>query len=169
MKILIDENKILERIRELAEEISRDYKSVAAVVVLKGAKMFSDKLLPELRKREVEVEEFFITVSSYGDGMESSGNIKVVEGIDGNTRGKDILIIEDVVDTGLTVEFLNKYFLEKGARSVKICALISKAARRRAAVEINYAGFEVPDKFLVGFGMDFQEKYRNLPYIAIVD
>jgi len=169
MKILIEEKEILERIGELADEISRDYESVAAVIVLKGAKMFADKLLPELRKRGVEAEEFSIRVSSYGDGTESSGNIKVFEGIDGNTRGKDILIIEDIVDTGLTIDFLIKYFLEKGAKSVKICALANKPARRKVAIGIDYFGFEVPDKFLIGFGMDFQEGYRNLPYIAIVD
>lgn len=169
MKILIEEKKILKRIEELAEEISRDYESIAAVVVLKGAKMFADKLLPELRKREVEVEEFSIMVSSYGDGMETSGNIKVVQDINGDIEGKDILIIEDIVDTGLTVDFLKKYFLEKGVKSVKVCALTSKSARRHVSAEIHYVGFEVPDKFLIGFGMDYSEKYRELPYIAVFE
>jgi hypoxanthine phosphoribosyltransferase len=169
MKILIEENKIFERIRELAEEISRDYKSVAAVIVLKGAKMFADKLLPELRERGVEVEEFFVRVSSYGEATESSGKVKIVQDVEGDLMEKDVLIIEDIIDTGLTVEFLNKYFLEKGVKSVKICALTSKSARRRVSTEIHYVGFEVPDKFLIGFGMDYSEKYRELSYIAVFE
>jgi hypoxanthine phosphoribosyltransferase len=170
MEILKKENEIIERIKELAEEISQKYKKLTAVVVLKGAKIFADKLLPELREWGVEVEEAFIRVSSYENSTESSGNIKIVQDIENKIAGKDVLIIEDIVDMGLTIDFLKRYLIEqKGAQSVKVCALANKPARRKVPVEIDYTGFEVPNKFLVGFGMDYQEKYRELPYIAVIE
>lgn len=169
LHMLISPEEIERKIKELALEISRDYKKITTVTVLEGAKIFSEKLRQELQSLDIIVKNKNIKVSSYGNRSESSGEIKVAIGIDENLENEDMLIVEDIVDTGATMNFLINYLFENNAKSVKICALTDKPARRKIPLKIDYRGFVVPDKFIVGFGIDYKKKYRELPYIGYVD
>jgi len=168
---LISSEEIKKRISELAEDISKDYLSkgsIYSVTVLQGARMFSEALRKELQALGIDSKNYDITLSSYS-GTESTRNIKVVESIAGEIKGKDILVLEDIVDSGITIDFLVSHLLGKGAKSVKVCALTSKHGRREIDVRVNYIGFEIPNMFIVGFGMDFDGKYRDLPYIGHIE
>ena len=164
---LISHEDLMKRIREVAKQVSEDYKNrnILLVAVLKGAvntlAVFSQEL-------SVNAPMDFMSLSSYGSGTQTSGQIKVREDLSTDVRGKDILIVEDIVDSGRTLDWLVNELKSRGANSVKVFALLSKPARREVDVKIDYTGFEIPDAFVVGFGMDYDERYRNLNSIAVL-
>ena len=162
--ILINESNLDKRIEELAKEIMRDYKDedLVFVGVLKGAAVFIIELAKKI-KNSVEFE--FIQVESY-QGTESTGKIKLKQDLIDKIEGRNIIIIEDIVDTGRTLEYLREYIKKHNPKSVKVCTLLSKPSRRIVELNIDYIGFSIPDEFVIGFGMDYDQKYRNLPYIA---
>ncbi len=167
IKELISKEKIEKRIEELAEQISRDYegKNVEFIVVLKGAAIFAVELAMKLKPN---VRFDFIEISSYS-GTESTGVLKVNKDLKADIEGKDVLIVEDIIDTGRTLSYLKEYLLSKNPNSLKICTLVSKPSRRIVDVPIDYNGFEIEDKFLVGHGFDIDEDYRNMPYIGYIE
>lgn len=162
--ILINESNLDKRIEELAKEIMRDYKNedLVFVGVLKGAAVFMIELAKKI-KNSVGFE--FIQVESY-QGTESTGKIKLKQDLIDKIEGRNIIIIEDIVDTGRTLEYLREYIKKHNPKSVKVCTLLSKPSRRIVELNIDYIGFSIPDEFVIGFGMDYDQKYRNLPYIA---
>lgn len=164
-KILISKTRIQARVAALAKKISRDYKGKHLVLIgiLKGAFVFLADLV---RNLSIPVSIDFIQVASYGASTASSGVIKIKKDIDLPVVGKDVLIIEDIIDYGYTLNYLLRFIGHKKPRSVKICSLLDKPSRRRVKVPIAYKGFTVPDKFIVGYGLDFSEKYRNLPFVG---
>lgn len=168
IRVMLPEEEIDKRIRELGAQISRDYegKTVYLVCILKGASMFA----MELAKRiTVPVIMDFMSTSSYGSGTVSSGNVKITKDLDMDPKDRDVLIVEDIIDSGNTLGFLKKYFDEKGADSVKLCTMLDKPDRREVDVTVDYTGFTIPDEFVVGYGLDYDQKYRNLPYIGVVE
>ncbi len=167
-QILFSRQEIAAAVGKLAAEIKRDYqdKNPLLIGILKGSFMFMADLV-RLLGFPLEVE--FIRLSSYGGGKESSGKIKVVQGLRSQVRDRDVLVIEDIVDTGLTTGFLLNYLRRKKPASLRLCALTGKPSRRQVPVAIDYLGFTVPDKFLVGYGLDLDEKFRNLPDICVVE
>ena len=166
--ILFTSDQIEARVKQLAAEIREDYlgKSPLLVGILKGSFMFMADLV---RLLDFPLEVEFIRLSSYGKGRESSGKIKVVQGLRSKVKGRDVLVIEDIVDTGLTISFLLDYLRNKKPASLKLCSLTNKPSRRQTPVTIDYLGFTVPDKFLVGYGLDWDEKFRNLPDICVLE
>lgn len=166
-KTLISEAEIQRRVRELAEEISRDYKDriPTLVSVLKGGIMF----LTDLMRRLTVLHEIdFMSVSSYESGTETTGVVRILADLSRNIEGKDVIIVEDIVDSGLTLDYIRHILLARRPRSLTICTLLDKKARRQVEVPIDYVGFEIPDEFVIGYGLDYKEKYRNLPYVAIM-
>lgn len=168
---LLGEDVILRRVAEMGAEITRDYSTdeepLLLVGVLKGATLFLSDLV---RAIDRIVEFDFVAVSSYGAATRSSGEVRVLKDLEAAVSGKHVLIVEDILDTGLTLRF--SYLIEtlraRHARSVKVCVLLDKPARRQVPIEVDYRGFEIEDKFVVGYGMDYAERYRNLPYIGVV-
>ena len=167
-RILFTSDEIEARVKQLAADIKRGYlaKNPLLIGVLKGSFMFMADLV---RLLDFSLEVDFIRLSSYGRGRESSGKIKVVQGLCSEVRGRDVLVIEDIVDTGLTISFLMDYLRKKKPASLKLCTLADKPSRRQIPVTIDYLGFTVPDKFLVGYGLDWDEGFRNLPDICVVE
>jgi len=165
MKILISRARLKKKVAALARKITRDYRGQDLVLigVLKGAVVFFTDLI---RAIDLPVAVDFIQVSSYGASTYSSGVIKIKKDIDLPVAGKDVLIVEDIIDYGYTLNYLRKFIANKKPRSVRICALLDKPSRRRVKVPLAYKGFTVPDKFMVGYGLDLKEKFRNLPYIG---
>ena len=168
-KIVFTEEEIRKRVEELGAEISRDYaevpEGVFCVGILKGAAIFYTDLV---RQISLPAQFDFMIASSYGDAMESSGTVQIRKDLDYDIEGKHVIIIEDIIDSGTTMHYLLDYIRLRKAASVKLCAFLSKPARRTVEVPIDYCGFEVPDEFLVGYGLDYAEKYRNLPYIGVL-
>ena len=164
-EILFSEEVIGEKVKELGKVISEDYKGkdLILVGVLKGSVPFTADLL---RNITIPCEVDFMAVSSYGNSTETSGVVKILKDLDHNIEGKDVLIVEDIVDSGVTLSYLLKYLEARKASSIAIASLLNKPARRKADIEVKYVGFEVPDEFIVGYGIDYAEKYRNLPYIG---
>ena len=164
-EVLLTEEQIDTRIRELAHEISNDYKGKDLLVVgiLKGAVIFLSDLVKRL---EFPVMLDFMAVSSYGKSSVSTGEVRILKDLDYSVEGKDILIVEDIIDTGLTLNYLKDILGKRGANSVKICTLLDKVDRRTVGVHIDYMGFEIPDEFVVGYGLDFDERYRNYPFVG---
>ncbi|MBP3735664.1 MAG: hypoxanthine phosphoribosyltransferase [Lachnospiraceae bacterium] len=165
---LITEEEIDRRVREMGAQISEDYagKSVHLICILKGASFF----MCELAKRiTVPVSIDFMSASSYGAGTESSGVVTIEKDLEDPIEGKDVIIVEDIIDTGRTLAFLKQVMEEKGARSIRICTLLDKPERRVAPLTSDYVGFTVPDKFVVGYGLDYDQKHRNLPYVGVVE
>lgn len=164
---LISAEQIQQRIAELGAEIARDYegKNPLLIGVLKGACIFISDLL---RATDLKLGIEFMAISSYGASTRTSGEVRIIKDLDVPIEGRDILVVEDIVDTGLTLSYLLANLESRGATSVKLVALLDKHERRERAVEINYLGFPIPDAFVVGYGLDFAERYRNLPYIAIL-
>jgi len=164
LKLLIEEQKIHEKVKDLAKNISVDYKGKKPILiaVLKGSFMFLADLIRELT---IDIELEFIELSSYGNSTESSGEVKVIKWLTKEINNHDIILIEDIVDTGLTVSTLLKKLEDHNPSSIKVCSLTSKPARREIEVPIHYLGFKVPNKFIIGYGIDYNEKYRNLPEI----
>ena len=166
-KIYFSKEDLANKVAELGRKISEDYagQEIFAVGILKGAVVFFSDLV---RAIDVPVQLDFMIASSYGASTESSGTVKILKDLDYDIEGKHVIIIEDIIDSGLTMNYLMKYFRERKPASVKLCALLSKPSRRKADVQIDYCGAEVPDEFLVGYGLDYAEKYRNLPCIGIL-
>ncbi|ATV57690.1 MULTISPECIES: hypoxanthine phosphoribosyltransferase [Fusobacterium] len=165
---LIDRKTVENRIKELAKQIEKDYagEEVYCVGLLKGSVVFLSDLVKEIN---TPVVIDFMSVSSYGSETVSSGDVKILKDTDLDLRGKHVLIVEDIIDTGLTLEHVIKYFKDsKGVKTLKTCTLLSKPERRKVNIDIDYVGFDVPDKFVIGYGLDYDQKYRNLPYIAVV-
>ena len=166
-KILLDENVLANRISELGEEISKDYagEEVMLVGILKGASVFMSDLI---RKISLPAYIDYMVVSSYGNSAETSGVVRIIKDLEDNIEGKNIIIVEDIIDTGLTLAYLSQNLLSRHPKSLKICTLLDKPARREIDINIDYKGFDVPDEFIIGYGIDYAEKYRNLPFIGIL-
>jgi hypoxanthine phosphoribosyltransferase len=166
MNVLISADDIQRRVRSLAEEIRRDHPNgVHLVCVLKGAFMFLADLARELRG---DATLDFMAVSSYGTSTKSSGQVQVLKDLDAGIEGRDVVIVEDIVDTGLTLTYLQDILRARSPRSLRTACLLSKPSRRKVDVKVEYIGFEVEDKFVVGYGLDHAEKYRNLPSIGVI-
>jgi len=167
-QILLSKNQIKQTIARLATEIRKDYQGKEPVLVgiLKGSFVFVADLIREL---DIPVEVDFVKASSYGAGKESSGKVHVVQGLKTPIKGKDVILVEDIVDTGLTVSVIMGYLNKRKPASLKLCALTDKPSRRKIPVTIDYLGFTVPDKFIVGYGIDCNEKYRELCDICCLD
>lgn len=168
IKVLVSEEEIVKRIKELGAKISEDYagKSVHLICVLKGGAPF----MCELAKRiTVPVSMDFMSVSSYGNNTSSSGIVKIAKDLDEPLEGKDVLIVEDIIDSGRTLYYLMQLLEKRKPASMKICTLLDKPERRERDVKVDYTGFNIPDEFVVGYGLDYAQKYRNLPYIGVVE
>lgn len=167
-KILISEDALREKVKELGEAISRDYagKKLLVLGVLKGSFVFMADLI---RSITVPCQVEFMAVSSYHSGVKTSGVVKILKDIDINPEDFNILVVEDILDSGLTLSYLRDLLMQRGASDLRIATLLDKPARRKADISPDYCGFEVPDEFLVGYGLDYAEQYRNLPYVGILD
>lgn len=167
-KPLITQKAIEKRIRELGAKITADYdgKDLLMICLLKGAYTFFADLV---RNIQLPVMVDFMMVSSYGDRSASSGLISIIQDLSSSIEGKDVLLVEDIIDSGLTLEYIYETLQAKRPNSLKLCVLLDKAERRKHEVPMEYIGFTVPNKFIIGYGLDYQDKYRNLPYIAILD
>lgn len=166
-EVLISKDVLMEKVKELGKRISEDYKGKELVVVcvLKGGVVFYADLIREL---SIPVELDFIAVSSYGASTKSSGVVKITKDLDTNISGKHVLIIEDIIDTGLTLSHLKELLKTRGPLSVKICSALDKPSRRKIEIDIEYKGLEIPDKFVVGYGLDYGGKYRNIPDVCVL-
>ncbi|WP_424923086.1 hypoxanthine phosphoribosyltransferase [Aureibacillus halotolerans] len=165
--VLLEEEEIQQKIRELSATLTSDYQGTfpLAIGVLKGAMPFMSDLL---KRVDTHLEMDFMDVSSYGNNTVSSGEVKIIKDLDTSVEGRDILIIEDIIDSGLTLHYLVDLFHHRKAKSVKIVTLLDKPGGRKINIKADYVGFEVPDEFVVGYGLDYAERYRNLPYIGIL-
>ncbi|HUA59958.1 MAG TPA: hypoxanthine phosphoribosyltransferase [Verrucomicrobiae bacterium] len=168
LKVLIDADRVQERIRELGEQISNDYPegNLHFICILKGACFFMADLARAM-KRDVFID--FMGISTYGKGKTSSGEVKVTKDLDISLEGADVLIVEDIVDSGVTLNYLLHLLEQRKPRSIRIAALLDKPERRMRPVHVSYVGFPIPDRFVVGFGLDYAEKYRNLDAICVLD
>jgi hypoxanthine phosphoribosyltransferase len=168
LKILITRDEIAKAVDRLAREIERDYqgKQPLLIGVLKGSFVFMADLIRQL---DLPLELDFVRLSSYGSATESSGKVKVVQGLQARIKGRDILVVEDIVDTGITNSFLLDYLKKKKPDSLKLCALTDKPSRRKVPVSIDYLGLTLPNRFIVGYGLDCDEKFRNLPDIYVIE
>ncbi len=168
LKILISHDEIAKAINRLAGEIMTDYqgKQPLLISVLKGSFMFTADLIRHL---DLPLELDFVRLSSYGAARESSGKVRIIQGVKTPIKGRDVLVVEDIVDTGITVSFLLDYLNKKKPFSLKLCTLTDKLSRRKVPVPIHYRGFTIPDKFIVGYGLDFDEKFRNLPHVYTLE
>ncbi len=166
-EIMISKEALAEKTRELGQAITRDYegKEVLLVCVLNGAIMFMSDLMKEI-KLPLEID--FMAVSSYGDSTKSSGVVKIIKDLDKSVEGKNIIIVEDIIDSGLTLHYLIDNLRSRGPESIEICTLLDKPSGRKADVPTKYKGFEIKDEFVVGYGLDYAEKYRNIPYIFVL-
>ena len=167
IKVLINEKQINERLDELANQIMNDYKDkeIMFLCILKGSVIFTVELAKRI-KNNVQFE--FIEVSSY-EGHESTGKIKLNKDITQSIEGKDVIVIEDIIDTGRTISFLKEYLLQKNPNSLKICSLLDKPSRRIFNIKADYTGFEIEDKFVIGYGLDDEQNYRNLNYVGYIE
>ena len=167
-EVLIDEAALRQRIEELGEEISADYdgREVLLVGVLKGAVFFMADLMRQL---SLQCEIDFMAISSYGEGTDSSGVVRILKDLDSNITDRHVLILEDIIDTGLTLSYLMRNLGAREPASLEVCALLVKHGRRETDVPVKYVGFEIPNRFVVGYGLDFGERYRNLPHVAVLE
>lgn len=167
VKVMISAEEIAKKVDELADRINRDYEgqSVIIIGVLKGSFMFLSDLVKRIT---LPAEVYFIEASSYGSGTQTTGVVKISKDVDRDLNGENVIIVEDIIDTGITMDKVMELLRMRGAKSVKLCACLSKPDRRKVDVKIDYLGFEVPDEFVIGYGLDVDEKYRNLPYIGVV-
>lgn len=165
---LISESDLKHRVKQIAEEIEKDFnnESVVMIVVLKGSFVFAADLIREM-KSDINVD--FISVSSYSDQTESTGKVKLLKDLDSNITNKNVVVIEDIIDSGLTLHFLKDHLQLHKPRNIKICTLLDKPERRKIDLPVDYVGFVIPDEFIVGYGIDYAQKFRNLPYIATVE
>lgn len=168
IKVLISEQDVDARIAELGKQISEDYagKQVHLICILKGSVFFTCELAKRIT---VPVSLDFMSVSSYGDGTQSSGIVKIAKDLDETLEGKDVIVIEDIIDSGRTLSYLLDVLAKRNPSSLKLCTLLDKPDRRVTKVKVDYVGFEIPDEFVVGYGLDYAQKYRNLPYVGVVE
>lgn len=168
IRVLISQEDVEKRIQELADEISRVYaeKELHMICILKGSVFYTCELA---KRMTIPVTLDFMSVSSYGDGQESSGIVKIIKDLDHSIEGRNILLIEDIIDTGNTLFYLKGILEKRKPASIAITALLDKPERRETEVPVAYTGFRIPDKFVVGYGLDFAQKYRNLPYIGVLE
>ena len=166
--VMFSQEEIEAKVIELAKQIEKDYKGqdLLLVGILKGASVFVADLM---RKIDLNVNIYFMSVSSYGSGTVSSGTVKILKDLDVDIKDKNVLIVEDIIDSGITLRNLYDTLMTREPRSLKLCTLLNKPARKKVDVDVDYVGFVIEDKFIVGYGIDYDEKYRNLPYIAIVE
>lgn len=167
-EILVGADDLTRRVRELAQEVSRDYadKDLLLIGVLKGAVFFLSDLMRHL---DIPVEVDFMAVASYGSATKSSGVVRILKDLDAAIDGRDVLIVEDIVDSGLTLQYLLRNLAGRNPRSLEVCALLVKPERRKVDLQTRYVGFEIPDRFAIGYGLDHGERYRNLPYVAALN
>ena len=166
-RILVQQDDLAHRVRALGEQISVDYagRDLFLVGVLKGAFFFLSDLM---RNLDLDCEVDFMAVASYGSSTDSSGVVRILKDLDASIQGRHVLIVEDIVDSGLTLQYLLRTLRAREPASLEVCALLTKPARRKADVEIRYKGFEIPNEFVIGYGLDHGERYRNLPYVAVL-
>src|SRR5919106_1112552 len=166
--ILVQQDELAHRVRELAREISRDYegRDLFLVGVLKGAVFFLSDLMRHL---SVPCEVDFMAVSSYGSSTDSSGVVRILKDLDAPIAGREVLIVEDIVDSGLTLSYLLRTLKARDPQSLEVCALLTKPERRKVDLPIRYVGFEIPNRFAIGYGLDHAERYRNLPFVAVLN
>ncbi len=167
-EILVSSEDLQRRVRELGAEISRDYegRDLVMVGVLKGAVLFIADLMRQLT---VPCEVDFMAVSSYGSSTDSSGVVRILKDLDAPIEGRDVLIVEDIIDSGLTLHYLMRNLKARSPRSLEVCALLTKPERRRVDLPTRYVGFEIPNRFAIGYGLDHSQRYRNLDYVAVLD
>ncbi len=167
-RILLNESQIEKIVSTLAEHINHDFrgKELMVVGILKGSFMFMSDLV---KKLDVPCCIDFMSVSSYGSGTQSGGRVNIVKDLSESVSGKDVLVVEDIIDSGITLDFIIKHILNKGAESVSLCTLLNKPERRKKAVPVKYWGYEIDNEFVIGYGMDYAEKYRNLPFIGVIN
>ncbi len=168
INVLIPEEEVDEKIRELGEQISKDYegKELHLICVLKGGVFMTCELAKNIT---VPVSLDFMSVSSYGEETVSSGRVKIIKDLDDSIEGKEVLIVEDIIDSGNTLRYLIDLLNSRKPKSIKICTLLDKPERRITDVAVDYVGFQIPDKFVVGYGLDYIQKYRNLPFIGVIE
>lgn len=166
-KTLITEEKIKEKVKEMGQNISEDYrdKNLYMIGILKGSVIFLADLV---RALSIPVKMDFIAVSSYGASTKTSGVVRILKDLETDLSDKDVLIVEDIIDTGLTLSYLIDNLRSRNPKSIKICTFLDKPSRRKAPITVDYNGFEIPDEFVVGYGLDYNEEFRNLPYIGVV-
>jgi hypoxanthine phosphoribosyltransferase len=167
-EVLVGADELQRRVAELGEQISRDYtgRRLLLVGVLKGAVFFLSDLM---RFIDIPVEVDFMAVASYGSATDSSGVVRILKDLDAAIEGRDVLIVEDIVDSGLTLQYLMRNLGSRNPRTLEVCALLTKPQRRKVDLPTRYVGFEIPDRFVVGYGLDYAERHRNLPYVAALD
>jgi hypoxanthine phosphoribosyltransferase len=167
-EVLVTAEELQRRVAELGEQISRDYegRSLLLIGVLKGAVFFLSDLM---RYIEVPVEVDFMAVASYGSATDSSGVVRILKDLDASIEDRDVLIVEDIVDSGLTLQYLLRNLGSRNPRTLEVCALLTKPARRKVDLPTRYVGFEIPDRFVVGYGLDYGERHRNLPFVAALE
>ena len=167
IETLISEEKLAARVAELGKQIEKDYqgKDLVCVGLLKGSVVFMTDLIKTIN---LDLKIDFMKVSSYGNGTDSTGIVKMLKDVDEEVTGKDVLLIEDIVDTGLTLANVKEFMWKKKPNSIKICTLLDKPSRRKADVKAEYVGFEIPDAFVIGYGLDYAEHYRNLPFVGVL-
>ena len=168
IEMLISEKEIYERLDEIAKQIDKDYegREIRLICILKGSLFVTCELAKRLK---TPVTFDFLTASSYGNDIVTSGNVKIVNDLSEDIHGKDVIIIEDIIDTGITLDNLVNLLKQRNPNSLEICTLLSKPSRRLRDVNVKYIGFEIEDKFVVGYGLDYMQKYRNLPYIGVIN
>lgn len=166
-EVLLSKETLAKRVAELGEKISSDYKdkNLLLVGILKGSVVFMTDLMKQIT---IHTRIDFMSVSSYGSGVKSTGVVKIVKDLDIPLQGYDVLIVEDILDSGLTLHYIMELLKSRSPRSLKICTLLDKPYSRRVDVKTDYSGFEIPDKFVVGYGLDYAEKYRNLPFVGVL-
>jgi hypoxanthine phosphoribosyltransferase len=167
-EVLIDQDTLAGRVAELGAEVSADYegRDLLLIGVLKGAVFFMADLMRHLT---VPCEVDFMAISSYGDATDSSGIVRILKDLDINIEGRHVLVVEDIIDSGLTLSYLIRNLESREPATLEVCALLTKPSRREIDVPVRYVGFEIPNKFVVGYGLDFAERYRNLPYVGVLD
>ena len=167
-EVLVSEGDLKRRVAELGKQIARDYagKPLLLVGVLKGAVFFLSDLM---RHIDIPVEVDFMAVASYGSATDSSGVVRILKDLDASIEGRDVLIVEDIVDSGLTLQYLMRNLGSRNPRTLEVCALLVKPARRKVELPTRYVGFEIEDRFVVGYGLDYAERYRNLPFVAALE
>ena len=167
VSVLIPEEEVEKKIREMAEQITKDYagKELKLICILKGSVFFTTELAKRIG---LPVKLDFMSVSSYGDDVNSSGRVRIVKDLDESIRGQDVLVIEDIIDSGHTLSFLLEMLKSRQPESIALCTLLDKPSRRVVDVHVDYSGFEIPDEFVVGYGLDYAQRYRALPYIGVL-
>ncbi len=169
-KTLISKDEIQKRVKELGEQITNDFKDddapMVVVGILKGSVIFMSDLVREIK---LPLSMDFMEVSSYGDGFESTRDIKILKDLEHSVRGKNVLVVEDIIDSGLTLKKILQLIGKRGPKNVSLCTFLNKKERREADVDVQYIGFDIPDEFVSGYGLDYKQEYRNIPYICVLD